>query len=98
MLNLGSIRLIKREIPNSFAFVGVRMHPTEKVPEFWLPQGFQAFPDSDYESTVRTFFMLYKVMRKFAARARLRPDLGEPRREAFEIREEGFAYDPSTSE
>jgi hypothetical protein len=91
MFDLGKLRIIRREKSEdrSFSFVGVRTNPLDRTAEFWLPQGFQSFPEGDYAATVRTFFMLYRVMRTFAERWSLR-EINRTEREPLDVRDVGF--------
>ena len=94
MLDLTSLRIVRRDDPSSrfFGFVGIRKNPADGSQEFWLPQGFQGFPEGSFSDTVDAFFLLYRVMRTFAEGERLREDTSSPRREAFEIRDSGVTY------
>jgi hypothetical protein len=91
MFDFQRLRVVKRDTADtrSFSFVGVRTNPTDGVPEFWLPQGFQSFDAHDFNTTVDWFFTLYKVMRQFAERSELRSDK-KPHREPFEVRDVGM--------
>jgi len=61
----------------------MRRSSDRSVAEFYLPQGFEGFPDDDYEQIVEMFFLLYRVLRRFAGDRGLRDDRRLPRREGF---------------
>jgi hypothetical protein len=94
MLDLDTLRLIRRDEPSerSFSFVGVRLSPVDSKPEFWLPQGFQAFPRDDFPRTVDLFFGLFRVFRAFVSARGLSADNREDKRDPLAIGDDGLNF------
>lgn len=72
MFNLHELKIIKgaeREA-NKFSFVGMLRESDGKT-LFYLPQGFEEFPDNDYNEIKQFFFRMYRSLRKFVADKRI---------------------------
>jgi len=55
----------KKRGKNTYAFVGIQRNEYSNKLEFWLPHGFEHFPDDDFNSKKKLFFRMYKTFRKF---------------------------------
>lgn len=62
MFDFSSFKLIKKS--NDF-FVGIRKSASEDGYEFCLPNGFDNFPDGDFNEVRDLFFKMYRTFRKF---------------------------------
>jgi hypothetical protein len=94
MLDLETLRIIRREQPNerNFSFVGLRLSPVDAAPEFWLPQGFQAFPKDNFAQTVGLFFDLFRVFRSFVTTRGLREDQRADKRDPLSLGDDGLNF------
>lgn len=64
MFNFAKITLVKqREAKDNF--VGIRKSASDKGFEFCLPNGFDDFPDGDFDQIKDLFFRMYRTFNKF---------------------------------
>lgn len=65
MFNFKQLKLVKRcDSDSHSSFVGIRRAADGDL-EFRLPQGFDHFPEQDFEQTKRLFFKMYRTFKKF---------------------------------
>lgn len=64
MINFSELKLIKVKEPKD-NFVGIRKSKTGNDFEFCLPNGFQDFPEGDFDKIRELFFKMYRTFRKF---------------------------------
>jgi hypothetical protein len=62
MFDFSSLKLIKN---STDSFVGIRKSSSEDVYEFYLPNGFDDFPEGDFNEVRNFFFGMYRTFRKF---------------------------------
>ncbi|MGB3637336.1 MAG: LlaJI family restriction endonuclease [Rivularia sp. (in: cyanobacteria)] len=62
MIDFSEITLVKKPNDN---FVGIRKSELEDSYEFWLPNGFNDFPEKDFDKVRDLFFKMYRTFRKF---------------------------------
>lgn len=62
MFDFSEIKLVKDPNDN---FVGIRKSDLGNDYEFWLPNGFDNFPEGDFEAVRDLFFKMYRTFRKF---------------------------------
>jgi len=62
MINFSEIKLVKDPNEN---FVGIRKSQSGDTYEFWLPNGFNDFPEGDFDKVRDLFFKMYRTFRKF---------------------------------
>ncbi|BAQ61663.1 hypothetical protein GM3708_2069 [Geminocystis sp. NIES-3708] len=62
MFNFTSLRINKNSKDN---FVGIKKNIVEDCFEFYLPIGFDEFPEEDFDLVRKLFFDLYRTFRKF---------------------------------
>ena len=62
MFNFSEIKLVKKPNDN---FVGIRKSDSGNDYEFWLPNGFDDFPEGNFEQVRDLFFKMYRTFRKF---------------------------------
>ena len=62
MFNFSDIKLVKKPNDN---FVGIRKSDLGNDYEFWLPNGFDDFPEGNFEQVRDLFFKMYRTFRKF---------------------------------
>lgn len=62
MFDFSSFKLIK---DSNDSFVGIRKSALEDSYEFCLPNGFDNFPDGDFDEVRNLFFKMYRTFRKF---------------------------------
>lgn len=71
MFDLKSLKLLKGATRDSqsYSFVGIQRNARTNELEFWMPLGFEDFPDTDdvthYEQIKKLFFGTYKSLKKF---------------------------------
>lgn len=85
MFDLSKLKIRKRSASDrsSYSFVGVRKDPLSGELEFWMPQGFEDFPSTDFDQVVKYFFLIYGSVRKFAKVRGLLDDKRTPQRDGF---------------
>ncbi|WP_337884489.1 LlaJI family restriction endonuclease [Fischerella thermalis] len=62
MIDFSEITLVKAPNDN---FVGIRKSKLGNNYEFWLPNGFNDFPEGDFDKVRDLFFKMYRTFRKF---------------------------------
>ena len=62
MFDFSEIKLVKNPNDN---FVGIRKSQLGDNYEFWLPNGFDNFPEGDFDKVRELFFKMYRTFRKF---------------------------------
>jgi hypothetical protein len=62
MINFSEIKLVKDPNEN---FVGIRKSQSGDTYEFWLPNGFNDFPEGNFDKVRDLFFKMYRTFRKF---------------------------------
>lgn len=62
MINFSEIKLVKDPNDN---FVGIRKSQSGDTYEFWLPNGFNDFPEEEFDKVRDLFFKMYRTFRKF---------------------------------
>jgi len=62
MINFSEIKLVKDPNDN---FVGIRKSQSGDTYEFWLPNGFNDFPEKEFDKVRDLFFKMYRTFRKF---------------------------------
>lgn len=62
MFDFSEIKLVKNPNDN---FVGIRKSQSGDDYEFWLPNGFDDFPEGDFDKVRELFFKMYRTFRKF---------------------------------
>lgn len=62
MFDFSEIKLVKNPNDN---FVGIRKSESGDDYEFWLPNGFNDFPEGDFDKVRELFFKMYRTFRKF---------------------------------
>ncbi|MEH1898146.1 MAG: LlaJI family restriction endonuclease [Nostoc sp.] len=62
MFDFSSLNIVKNT--NDF-FIGIRKSKLEENFEFCLPNGFDNFPEGDFEAVRNLFFKMYRTFRKF---------------------------------
>lgn len=67
MFDFTKLHLIKGKERDSkpFSFVGIIKNTSNNNLEFWLPHGFDLFPEDSYVDLKNLFFLLYKILKKF---------------------------------
>ena len=50
---------------SKYSFVGIQRDEQTNKLEFWLPHGFDNFPENDFDSKKKLFFRMYKTFKKF---------------------------------
>lgn len=67
MFDLSELKLVKgyERDDKSFSFVGIKKNIEENILEFWLPHGFDDFPDNSFEDVKKIFFLIYKILRVY---------------------------------
>jgi len=67
MLDFSELKLVKVRNPDDTdkSFVGIRKSSSGDGFEFCLPNGFDNFPDGDFEQVRDLFFKMYRTFRKF---------------------------------
>jgi len=65
MFNFKELQLNKRSgSKNNDPFVGIRKNECQEL-EFYLPIGFDSFPEGDFNATKNIFFRMYRTFKKF---------------------------------
>ncbi len=64
MFNFSQLHLVKIREPHD-NFVGIRQSQHENGFEFCLPNGFENFPEEDFDKVRDLFFKMYRTFRKF---------------------------------
>ncbi|MBO3461484.1 LlaJI family restriction endonuclease [Aetokthonos hydrillicola Thurmond2011] len=64
MINFYNLKLLKIKDPKD-NFVGIRKSKSGNSFEFCLPNGFQDFPENDFDQVRELFFKMYRTFRKF---------------------------------
>ena len=62
MFNFSGLKLVKG---SSDSFVGIRKSSSSEGFEFCLPNGFEDFPEGNFDATRKLFFGMYRTFRKF---------------------------------
>ncbi len=62
MFDISKITVVKAR-KNTYSFVGLQQERGQL--KFYLPHGFDEFPDRSFENVKSLFFLLYKTLRKF---------------------------------
>jgi len=62
MFDFSSLKLVKG---SRDSFVGIRKSSSSEDFEFCLPNGFEDFPEEDFDATRNLFFGMYRTFRKF---------------------------------
>ncbi|MEP0835280.1 hypothetical protein NDI48_29395 [Microcoleus sp. AS-A8] len=62
MFDFSEVKLIKNPNDN---FVGIRKSESDNSYEFLLPNGFDNFPEGDFDKVRELFFKMYRTFRKF---------------------------------
>ena len=62
MFDFSEIKLVKNPNEN---FVGIRKSQLGDNYEFWLPNGFNDFPEGNFDKVRELFFKMYRTFRKF---------------------------------
>lgn len=62
MINFSELKLVKKKEDN---FVGIRKSQSGDGFEFCLPNGFENFPEKDFDQVRDLFFKMYRTFRKF---------------------------------
>jgi len=62
MFDFSSLKLVKG---SRDSFVGIRKSSSSEDFEFCLPNGFEDFPEEDFDATRNLFFRMYRTFRKF---------------------------------
>ena len=62
MLDFSGLKLVKGSLDS---FVGIRKSPSSEGLEFCIPNGFEEFPEGDFDEVRNLFFAMYRTFRKF---------------------------------